>query len=251
MEAKEIHTLTRERADALRPVTMERNWNVYAEGSCVISCGRTRVLCTATVEDKVPPFLRGQGKGWVTAEYSLLPRSTMTRVPRDSTKGRINGRSQEIQRLIGRSLRAAVDLDALGERCVTLDCDVIQADGGTRTASITGAYVALVDALRWLRGQGAFEKLPLKSPVAAVSVGKVRGQLLLDLCYEEDSTAEVDFNVVMNGQGDFIEVQGTGEGGVFSREEMAGMLDLASAGSHELMALQRHVLRWADEEVRK
>lgn len=216
MEAKEIHTLTRERADALRPVTMERNWNVYAEGSCVISCGRTRVLCTATVEDKVPPFLRGQGKGWVTAEYSLLPRSTMTRVPRDSTKGRINGRSQEIQRLIGRSLRAAVDLDALGERCVTLDCDVIQADGGTRTASITGAYVALVDALRWLRGQGAFEKLPLKSPVAAVSVGKVRGQLLLDLCYEEDSTAEVDFNVVMNGQGDFIEVQGTGEGGVFS-----------------------------------
>ena len=251
MEAKEIHTLTRERADALRPVTMERNWNVYAEGSCVISCGRTRVLCTATVEDKVPPFLRGQGKGWVTAEYSLLPRSTMTRVPRDSTKGRINGRSQEIQRLIGRSLRAAVDLDALGERCVTLDCDVIQADGGTRTASSTGAYVALVDALRWLRGQGAFEKLPLKSPVAAVSVGKVRGQLLLDLCYEEDSTAEVDFNVVMNGQGDFIEVQGTGEGGVFSREEMAGMLDLASAGIHELMALQRHVLRWADEEVRK
>nr|WP_269621977.1 ribonuclease PH [Pyramidobacter piscolens] len=243
--------MTRERADALRPVTMERNWNVYAEGSCVISCGRTRVLCTATVEDKVPPFLRGQGKGWVTAEYSLLPRSTMTRVPRDSTKGRINGRSQEIQRLIGRSLRAAVDLDALGERCVTLDCDVIQADGGTRTASITGAYVALVDALRWLRGQGAFEKLPLKSPVAAVSVGKVRGQLLLDLCYEEDSTAEVDFNVVMNGQGDFIEVQGTGEGGVFSREEMAGMLDLASAGIHELMALQRHVLRWADEEVRK
>ncbi|WP_438362661.1 ribonuclease PH [Pyramidobacter piscolens] len=246
-----MHTLTRERADALRPVTMERNWNVYAEGSCVISCGRTRVLCTATVEDKVPPFLRGQGKGWVTAEYSLLPRSTMTRVPRDSTKGRINGRSQEIQRLIGRSLRAAVDLDALGERCVTLDCDVIQADGGTRTASITGAYVALVDALRWLRGQGAFEKLPLKSPVAAVSVGKVRGRLLLDLCYEEDSTAEVDFNVVMNGQGDFIEVQGTGEGGVFSREEMAGMLDLASAGIHELMALQRHVLRWADEEVRK
>lgn len=251
MEAKEIHTLTRERADALRPVTMERNWNVYAEGSCVISCGRTRVLCTATVEDKVPPFLRGQGKGWVTAEYSLLPRSTAVRVPRDSTKGRINGRSQEIQRLIGRSLRAAVDLDALGERCVTLDCDVIQADGGTRTASITGAYVALVDALRWLRGQGAFEKLPLKSPVAAVSVGKVRGRLLLDLCYEEDSTAEVDFNVVMNGQGDFIEVQGTGEGGVFSREEMAGMLDLASAGIHELMALQRHVLRWADEEVRK
>ena len=242
--------MTRERADALRPVTMERNWNVYAEGSCVISCGRTRVLCTATVEDKVPPFLRGQGKGWVTAEYSLLPRSTAVRVPRDSAKGRVNGRSQEIKRLIGRSLRAAVDLDALGERCITLDCDVIQADGGTRTASISGAYVALVDALRWLRGQGAFEKLPLKSSLAAVSVGKVRGQLLLDLCYEEDSTAEVDFNVVMNGQGDFIEVQGTGEGGVFSREEMAAMLDLASSGIQELMALQRRTLRWDDAEAR-
>ncbi|MDY4032545.1 MAG: ribonuclease PH [Pyramidobacter sp.] len=242
--------MTRERADALRPVTMERNWNIYSEGSCVISCGRTRVLCTATVEDKVPPFLRGQGKGWVTAEYSLLPRSTAVRVPRDAAKGRVNGRSQEIQRLIGRSLRAAVDLDALGERCITLDCDVIQADGGTRTASITGAYVALVDALRWLREQGAFEKLPLKSSVAAVSVGKVRGRLLLDLCYEEDSTAEVDFNVVKNGQGDFIEVQGTGEGGVFSREEMAGMLDLASAGIHELTALQRRTLQWDDGEVR-
>lgn len=229
---------------------MERNWNIYSEGSCVISCGRTRVLCTATVEDKVPPFLRGQGKGWVTAEYSLLPRSTAVRVPRDAAKGRVNGRSQEIQRLIGRSLRAAVDLDALGERCITLDCDVIQADGGTRTASITGAYVALVDALRWLREQGAFEKLPLKSSVAAVSVGKVRGRLLLDLCYEEDSTAEVDFNVVKNGQGDFIEVQGTGEGGVFSREEMAGMLDLASAGIHELTALQRRTLQWDDGEVR-
>lgn len=245
-----MNTLIRERADALRPVAMERNWNVYAEGSCMISCGRTRVLCTATVEDKVPPFLRGQGKGWVTAEYSLLPRSTEVRVLRDSVKGRVNGRSQEIQRLIGRSLRAAVDLDALGERCITLDCDVIQADGGTRTASITGAYVALVEALRWMREQGAFEKLPLKSSVAAVSVGKLQGQLLLDLCYAEDSVAEVDFNVVMNGQGDFIEVQGTGEKGVFSCEEIAGMLDLASSGIHELIALQRRTLQWDDTEAR-
>ncbi|MBQ9422177.1 MAG: ribonuclease PH, partial [Pyramidobacter sp.] len=213
---------SRTQDNSLRPVTMERNCIMHAEGSCLISCGNTKVLCTASVEDKVLPFLRGSGKGWVTAEYALLPRSTAVRVPRDSVKGRINGRSQEIQRLIGRSLRAAVDLEALGERCITLDCDVLQADGGTRTASITGAYVALFDALRWLRGTGAFEKLPLRSQVAAVSVGKVDGRLLLDLCYDEDSSAEVDFNVVMNGHGDFVEVQGTGEGGVFSRAEMNG-----------------------------
>nr|MBO6295648.1 ribonuclease PH [Schwartzia sp. (in: firmicutes)] len=179
---------SRTQDNSLRPVTMKRNCIMHAEGSCLISCGNTKVLCTASVEDKVPPFLRGSGKGWVTAEYALLPRSTAVRVPRDSVKGRINGRSQEIQRLIGRSLRAAVDLEALGERCITLDCDVLQADGGTRTASITGAYVALVDALRWLRGSGAFEKLPLRSQVAAVSVGKVDGRLLLDLCYDEDSS---------------------------------------------------------------
>ena len=240
---------SRTQDNSLRPVTMERNCIMHAEGSCLISCGNTKVLCTASVEDKVPPFLRGSGKGWVTAEYALLPRSTAVRVPRDAVKGRINGRSQEIQRLIGRSLRAAVDLEALGERCITLDCDVLQADGGTRTASITGAYVALVDALRWLRGSGAFEKLPLRSQVAAVSVGKVDGRLLLDLCYDEDSSAEVDFNVVMNGHGDFVEVQGTGEGGVFSRAEMNGMLDLAASGISELMEAQRTTLDWHDEEA--
>ena len=240
---------SRTQDNSLRPVTMKRNCIMHAEGSCLISCGNTKVLCTASVEDKVPPFLRGSGKGWVTAEYALLPRSTAVRVPRDAVKGRINGRSQEIQRLIGRSLRAAVDLEALGERCITLDCDVLQADGGTRTASITGAYVALVDALRWLRGSGAFEKLPLRSQVAAVSVGKVDGRLLLDLCYDEDSSAEVDFNVVMNGHGDFVEVQGTGEGGVFSRAEMNGMLDLAASGIVELMKAQRTTLDWHDEEA--
>lgn len=239
----------RERADALRPVTMERNCAIYAEGSCLISCGLTKVLCTASVEEKTPPFLRGTGKGWVTAEYSLLPRSTATRVPRDSVKGKINGRSQEIQRLIGRSLRAAVDLDMLGERQITLDCDVLQADGGTRTASITGAYVALVDALRWLRGQGVFDALPIKSQIAAVSAGKVDGSLILDLCYEEDSSAEVDFNVVMNNKGEFVEVQGTGESGVFSRDEMNGMLDLAASGIAGLMELQRKTLLWDDGEV--
>ena len=239
----------RERADALRPVTMERNCAIYAEGSCLISCGLTKVLCTASVEEKTPPFLRGTGKGWVTAEYSLLPRSTATRVPRDSVKGKINGRSQEIQRLIGRSLRAAVDLDMLGERQITLDCDVLQADGGTRTASITGAYVALVDALRWLRGQGVFDALPITSQIAAVSAGKVDGSLILDLCYEEDSSAEVDFNVVMNNKGEFVEVQGTGEGGVFSRDEMNGMLDLAATGIAGLMELQRKTLLWDVGEV--
>ena len=238
----------RARADSLRPVTMERNCNIYAEGSCLITCGKTKVICTASVEEKVPPFLRGSGKGWVTAEYSLLPRSTATRVPRDSSKGKVNGRSQEIQRLIGRSLRAAVDMAALGERCVTIDCDVIQADGGTRTASITGAYVALVDALRWLRDRGAFARLPLKSQVAAVSVGKVDGELLLDLCYVEDSSAEVDFNVAMNGRAEYVEVQGTGEGGVFSREEMNSMLDLSAAGIKQLMELQLQTLQWDEEK---
>lgn len=245
-----MNSSTRTGADELRPVTMERNCSVHAEGSCLITCGRTKVFCTATVEDKVPPFLRGTGKGWVTAEYALLPRSTAVRVPRDAVRGKVNGRSQEIQRLIGRSLRAAVDLDALGERCVILDCDVLQADGGTRTASITGAYVALVDALRSLRAAGAFAKLPLRSQVAAVSVGKSGGRLLLDLCYEEDSTAEVDFNVVMNGRGEYVEVQGTGEGGVFSRAEMDGMLDLAAAGIGRLMEMQRQALAWNDWEAR-
>ena len=235
--------------DEKRPVSIETDFVRTAYGSCLIATGNTRVICTASVEETVPPFLKGKGQGWVTAEYSLLPRSTATRVPRDSVKGKINGRSQEIQRLIGRSLRAAVDLDMLGERQITLDCDVLQADGGTRTASITGAYVALVDALRWLRGQGVFDALPIKSQIAAVSAGKVDGSLILDLCYEEDSSAEVDFNVVMNNKGEFVEVQGTGEGGVFSRDEMNGMLDLAASGIAGLMELQRKTLLWDDGEV--
>jgi ribonuclease PH len=246
MNEIEVH---RKDPGILRPVTMQHRCNIYAEGSCLIACGNTKVLCTASVEEKVPPFLRGTGKGWVTAEYSLLPRSTAVRVPRDVTKGHINGRAQEIQRLIGRSLRAAVDLQSLGERCITLDCDVLQADGGTRTASITGAYVALVDALRTLRERGVFAKLPLKSQIAAVSTGKVNGQLMLDLCYAEDSIAEVDFNVVMNGRGEYVEVQGTGEGGVFSRDEMNAMLDLADGGIAKLMELQRATLQWDDEEA--
>lgn len=234
---------------AMRPVTMDRGCCLYAEGSCLITWGRTKVYCTASVEDKVPPFLRGTGKGWVTAEYALLPRSTATRTPRDVTKGRINGRSQEIQRLIGRSLRAAVDLGTLGEHTITIDCDVLQADGGTRTASITGAYVALVDALRWLRDHGAFARLPLRSQIAAVSVGKVEDRILLDLCYVEDSSAQVDFNVVMNSRGRYIEVQGTGEGGDFSRDELNGMLDLAARGIDELMELQRSTLGLTEEEM--
>ena len=229
---------------------MEMGVNMHAEGSCLISCGNTKVLCTASVEERVPPFLRGLGRGWVTAEYSLLPRSTSVRTQRDSVKGRINGRSQEIQRLIGRSLRASVDFEAMGERCITLDCDVLQADGGTRTASITGAYVALVSALRWLRDErGAFGRLPLKSQVAAVSVGKVDGQVLLDLCYVEDSSAEVDFNVVMDSDGNYVEVQGTGEGGVFSRSEMSSMLDAASEGISHLLAVQRKTLGLESGEV--
>ncbi len=239
----------RERPDGLRPILLERGCNAYAEGSCLVRWGQTAVLCTATVEDRVPPFLRGSGQGWVTAEYALLPRSTATRTPRDAVKGRINGRSQEIQRLIGRSLRSAVDLKALGERTVTLDCDVLQADGGTRTASITGAFVALVEALRTLRDRGQLDHLPLKGALAAVSVGKVEGQILLDLCYDEDHRAEVDFNVVMNGQGHFVEVQGTGEGGTFSRDELGQMLDLAAVGIGQIMEIQKKALEWSEEEV--
>ena len=221
---------------------MERNWNVYAEGSCVISCGRTRVLCTATVEDKVPPFLRGQGKGWVTAEYSLLPRSTAVRVPRDSAKGRVNGRSQEIQRLIGRSLRAAVDRDALGERCITLDCDVIQADGGTRCASITGGYAALYLACRKLVDEGVIEKMPLTAAVSAVSVGIFEDEAVLDLNYAEDSHAIVDCNVVMTSKGEFIEVQGTGEGRPFTDTELRKLLGLGKRGCLTLCRKQAKVM---------
>lgn len=234
--------------DQLRPIHIERNFNRYAEGSVLVSCGNTRVICTASVEEKVPSFLRGTGRGWVTAEYSMLPRATASRGVRDSVRGKIGGRSHEIQRLIGRSLRAGVDLDRLGERTIWVDCDVIQADGGTRTAAVTGAFVAVVDALRLLWSEGRLATIPIKSFIAAVSVGKVEGRLLLDLCYEEDSNAEVDCNVVRNGAGEFIEVQGTGEGGTFSRSELGALLDLAEGGLDSLQAAQRESLQLTARE---
>ncbi|WP_273484081.1 ribonuclease PH [Desulforamulus ruminis] len=226
----------------IRPVRMTTDYNKYAEGSVLIEIGDTRVICTATVEEKVPPFLRGAGKGWVTAEYAMLPRATGTRTVRESAKGKLGGRTMEIQRLIGRALRSVVDLERLGERMLTLDCDVIQADGGTRTASITGAYVAMILALNKLVDQGMLEKIPVRDFIAATSVGIVDGMPVLDLCYAEDSAAEVDMNVVMTGSGRFVELQGTGEEATFSREEMNLLLDLATAGIGELIHLQKQVL---------
>lgn len=228
--------------DQLRSVTIERDHTMHAEGSVLISCGGTRVLCTASVEDRVPPWLRGKGRGWVTAEYGMLPRSTGSRMGREAARGRQGGRTQEIQRLIGRSLRAAVDLSALGERVITLDCDVLQADGGTRTAAITGAYVALVDACRWLLARRDIKKDPIHGAVAAVSVGIYGTEPVLDLDYAEDSEAETDMNVVMNDGGAFIEIQGTAEGHAFHREELDRMLGLAEKGIGELISLQRTAL---------
>lgn len=222
----------------LRPVRISVDVLDYAEGSVLIEAGRTRVLCAATVEERVPPFLEGQGQGWVTAEYSMLPRATHTRNPRERNN-KISGRTQEIQRLIGRSLRASLDLNKLGPRTITLDCDVLQADGGTRTASITGAFVALHCACTRLLNQGLVAASPIVTAVAAISVGVVEGEILLDLCYAEDSHAEVDFNVVMTAERELIEVQGTGEGGVFSRATMNSLLDLAEQGITDLLQIQR------------
>lgn len=226
----------------LRKFAITLNPNKYAEGSALIEAGDTRVLCTATVEDKVPPFLKGQGKGWVTAEYAMLPRATQARNQRESAKGRPSGRTMEIQRLIGRALRAVVDLEALGERTITVDCDVLQADGGTRTASITGGFVALALAVEKLAAQAPFERYPLTDYLASVSVGSVDGVLLLDLNYEEDARAAVDMNVVMTGSGAFVEVQGTGENAPFGRAELDEMLALAEEGIRQLVALQQEVL---------
>lgn len=225
-------------ATQLRPVRLSVDVLDYAEGSVLIEAGRTRVLCAASIEEKVPPFLEGKGQGWVTAEYNMLPRATHTRNARERS-GKVSGRTQEIQRLIGRSLRAAVDFQALGPRTITLDCDVLQADGGTRTAAITGSYVALYRACSALVKQGLIPALPLRTAIAAISVGVVGGDLLLDLCYTEDSHAEVDFNVVMTAEHDFIEVQGTGEGGVFSRATMDSLISLAEQGITELLELQK------------
>ncbi len=226
----------------IRPVKLTRNYIKHAEGSVLIEVGDTKVICNATVEDKVPPFLKGQGKGWVTAEYAMLPRATGVRNVREAAKGKLTGRTMEIQRLIGRALRSVVDLEALGERTITLDCDVIQADGGTRTSSITGAFVAMIDAFALLVKQGVIKHIPVSDFIAAVSVGRLNGEVLLDLCYQEDSAAEVDMNVVITGSGQFVEVQGTGEEATFSREDMDKMLDYAEKGIKELIAVQKEVL---------
>jgi len=229
--------------DELRPVRFVRGYTRHAEGSVLVEFGQTRVLCTATVEPGVPHFLRNSGRGWITAEYGMLPRSTHTRTQREAAKGRQTGRTQEIQRLIGRSLRACLDLTALGERTVTIDCDVLQADGGTRTAAITGGYVALADAIRYLTRRGDIRSTPLHGQVAAVSVGVYRGVAVLDLDYAEDSDAETDMNVVMNSGGGFIEVQGTAEGHAFRREELDALLDLAAGGISRLHSAQFEALQ--------
>lgn len=229
-------------ADELRKTVITRNYTRHAEGSVLICCGDTKVICTASVEDRAPPFLRGKGEGWVTGEYGMLPRSTGSRMGREAARGKQGGRTLEIQRLIGRSLRAVVDRSALGERTITVDCDVIQADGGTRTASITGAYVALHDACRWLRERGAISKNPIHGQVAAVSVGIYARVPVLDLDYDEDSVAETDMNVVMNDGDAYIELQGTAEGHAFRAEELEHMLALAKTGIRQLMAVQRAAL---------
>ncbi len=228
--------------DALRSVRITRGFTRHAEGSVLVEFGDTRVLCTASVEDKVPGFLRGRGQGWLTAEYGMLPRATHTRGDREAAKGRQSGRTQEIQRLIGRSLRAVVDLERLGERTLQLDCDVLQADGGTRTAAITGAWVAVHDAMQWLIERGAIETSPLLDSVAAVSVGLWRGQAVLDLDYPEDSDCDTDMNVVMTGSGGIVEVQGTAEGRPFSRAQVDAMLDLAARGIATLTIAQRQAI---------
>ena len=231
------------KADQIRPVTIIRGYTRHAEGSVLIKAGETWVLCTASVDDKIPPFLRGTGKGWVTAEYSMLPRSTASRVEREIKRGKPNARSTEISRLIGRALRAAVDLEALGEICITIDCDVLQADGGTRCASITGGMVALMDALKWLREQGRLQNDPVKHYIAAVSVGICNGKPTLDLDYAHDSTADVDLNVVMTDCGRYVEIQGTAENEPFTEEQLDLLKDLAQNGIKKLIKAQKTALK--------
>jgi ribonuclease PH len=230
-------------ADQLRPVKITRKYTIHAEGSVLIEFGNTKVLCTASVEERVPPHKKGSGEGWVTAEYGMLPRATHDRSSREAAKGKQSGRTQEIQRLIGRSLRAVFDLKKLGERTISLDCDVIQADGGTRTASITGAFVAAQDAVNWLIAQSKITESPITASVAAISVGIVQGTPLLDLEYTEDSSCDTDMNVVMTGAGHYVEVQGTAEGAAFSRKEMDALLGLAEKGIVELITLQNQSLQ--------
>ncbi len=228
--------------DELRPIHIVPGFQSFAEGSVLIELGKTRVLCSISAEERVPHFLKGSGTGWITAEYAMLPRATVTRTPRDSSLGRVTGRNQEIQRFIGRSLRAVTDLAALGERTFIVDCDVMQADGGTRTAAITGAYVALQQAFQSLANMGVISSVPLKSAVAATSIGIVHGYMLLDLCYDEDCNAAVDFNVVMTSKGEFVEIQGTAEGKPFSRENIDALLLLAEKGIKQLFKVQQSVL---------
>lgn len=226
----------------LRPLTLQRHFTKYAPGSVLIQSGNTMVICTAIVEESVPSHVKNTGKGWITAEYSLLPASTAIRVPREATKGKLTGRTHEIQRLIGRSLRSIIDLSRLKERTIWIDCDVIQADGGTRTAAITGSYIALMDAVRWLMSRDMIKENPVQNSLAAVSVGIVNDVALLDLCYAEDAAAQVDMNVVMTGDGKFIEIQGTGEEYAFSQEQLTAMLDLAKKGLLEITEIQKKAL---------
>ena len=225
------------RNDEMREVRVTRNYIIHPEGSVLIEFGNTKVICNATVEEKVPPFLRGTGTGWITAEYSMLPRATNNRVQREASKGKIMGRTMEIQRLIGRALRASVDLEKIGERTIIIDCDVIQADGGTRTASITGAYLAMELAIEKLIDEGRLKEMPIKSKVAAISVGRVKDEILLDLEYEEDSKADVDMNIVMNDKGEFIELQGTGEEAAFTREELLDFVEISKNAFDILFSL--------------
>ena len=236
------YTRTGRAADSLRNIKITPNFLPHADGSCLIECGNTKVICTASIDENVPPFLHGKEQGWVTAEYGMLPRATHERTVRESARGKQQGRTVEIQRLIGRSLRAVVDLTALGERAITIDCDVLQADGGTRTAAISGGFVALADAIRTLIQQGRLKQNPLHGQLAAVSVGVYRGTPLLDLEYAEDSEAETDMNIVMNDGGAFIEIQGTAEGHAFRHEEMQAMLALADKGIREIMQVQKQAL---------
>ncbi|MBG9793070.1 ribonuclease PH [Paenibacillus dendritiformis] len=229
-------------ADELRPITIRTNTNKYAEGSVLIEVGDTRVMCTASVDEKVPPFMKGQGKGWITAEYSMLPRATQVRNQREAARGKLTGRTMEIQRLIGRALRSVVDLHALGERTITLDCDVLQADGGTRTTSITGSFVAMAMAVDKIATQHNLSKFPITDFLGSVSVGILQGKTLLDLNYDEDSTAKVDMNVVMTGSGKFVEVQGTGEDSPFSRQELNDLLAAAEKGILDIVTLQKEAL---------
>ncbi len=229
--------------DELRPIKIIPGYQSFAEGSALIKLGKTHVLSSVSVEERVPPFLKGSGTGWITAEYAMLPRATVTRTQRDSTLGRVGGRNQEIQRLIGRSLRAVADLDSLGERTLIVDCDVLQADGGTRTAAITGAYVALYQALETLQNMGVISSIPLKSAVAATSVGIVNTYMMMDLCYDEDAQAAVDFNVVMTSKGEFVEVQGTAEGKPFNKQAIDDLLSLAERGIQQLFQAQQDVLK--------